>query len=233
MHEERGTPHMDRILYAYDPLCGWCYGFIPVMRAVADAHPDVPIDVRMGGLVTGERIAPYSAARPYIMQASKRMTDVTGRPLAPAFFDEILTRDDIVSNSQQPCAAVLHVREATRKADPLGRQALAYAHALQEAHFEDAMDVNDPATHRAVMERVGLDLDVPDISRDASIMDDMEREFAAARALGISSYPTVLVSADKRLSPVPLSYDPDTFLQALRQPAQDLRYGMPAGSPDL
>ena len=230
---------MDRILYAYDPLCGWGYGFIPVMRAVAEAHPHVPIDVRMGGLVTGERVAPYSAAAGYIQQAARRMADVTGRPLSPAFFDQILTRDDIVSNSNQPCAAVLHVRETSReRGDPLGRQALAYAHALQEAHFEDAMDVNDPATHRTVMERVGLDMDVPDISRDPQtgdgpMMEAVEREFATVRALGISSYPTVLVAADKRLSPVPLSYDPDEFLAALATPAQDLRYGLPAGSPDI
>ena len=226
---------MDRILYAYDPLCGWCYGFIPVMRAVAEARPDVPIDVRMGGLVTGERVAPYSAAAGYIRQAARRMADVTGRPLSQSFFDEILTRDDIISNSNQPCAAVLHVRE---HGDPLGRQALAYAHALQEAHFENAMDVNDPATHRTVMERVGLDLEVPDISRDHStgqgpMMDAVEREFATARALGITSYPTVLVAADKRLSPVPLSYDPDEFVASLDTPAQDLRYGLPAGSPDI
>ena len=221
---------MDRILYAYDPLCGWCYGFIPVMRAVAEAHPHVPIDVRMGGLVTGERIGPYSDAAGYIRGAAERMAEVTGRPLSQAFFERILTRDDIVSNSAQPCAAVLRVRE---RGDALGRQALAYAHALQEAHFEDAMDVNDPATHRAAMERIGLDMEVPDISRDGPLMDDVEREFATSRALGISSYPTVLVAADKRLSQVPLSYDPDEFLAALSTPAQDLRYGMPAGSPDL
>ena len=218
---------IERIIYAYDPLCGWCYGFIPVMRAVAEAHPVTPIDVRMGGLVTGERVAPYSAARPYIVQAAARMGDVTGRPLSDAFFEEILTRDDIVSNSAQPCAAVLAVREG---GDPLGRQALAYAHALQEAHFEEAMDVNDPATHAHVAARVGVE--APTVPDYQGAQDAVAAEFAAARALGISSYPTVLKMADKRLSMVPLDYDPAKFLDELATPAQDLRYGMPAGSPD-
>ena len=218
---------IERILYAYDPLCGWCYGFIPVMRAVAEAHPETPIDVRMGGLVTGERVATYSAARSYIEQAAARMGQVTGRPLSQAFFDRILTRDDIMSNSAQPCAAVLAVREA---GDPLGRQTLAYAHALQEAHFEEAMDVNDPATHRKVAERVGVE--APEVPDYEEAQEAVEAEFATSRALGISSYPTVLKMADKRLSTVPLDYDPDRFLDELATPAQDLRYGMAAGSPD-
>ena len=219
---------IERILYGYDPLCGWCYGFIPVMRAVAEAYPDTPIDVRMGGLVTGERVAPYSAARDYIMGASKRMADATGRPLSQAFFDDILTRDDILSNSAQPCAAVLEVRENAD--DPLGRKALAYAHALQEAHFEEAMDVNDPATHAHVAGKVGVE--TPDVPDYEAARDVVAAEFAAARALGISSYPTVLRMADKRLAMVPLDYDPQRFLDELATPAQDLRYGMAAGSPD-
>ena len=220
---------IERIIYAYDPLCGWCYGFIPVMRAVAEAHPQVPIDVRMGGLVTGERVAPYSAARGYIVQAAARMGQVTGRPLSDAFFEKILTRDDIISNSAQPCSVVMQVREGSD--DPLGRKTLAYAHALQEAHFENAMDINDVATHHAVAERVGVAMDLVMPSREDA-QGQMEQEFAAARALGLNSYPTVLKMADKRLSVVPLDYDPAKFLDELATPAQDLRYGMAAGSPD-
>ena len=225
---------MDRIIYAYDPLCGWCYGFIPVMRAVAEAHPDVPIDVRMGGLVTGERVAPYSQAKPYIEGASARMAAVTGRPLAPAFFSDVLTRDDIISNSAQPCAMVLRVRDAAKEKgsdDASGRTVLAYAHTLQELHFEEAMDVNDDATHAEAMRRVGVEADASVPARDEA-EELVAQEFATARALGISSYPTVLKMADKRLATVPLDYDPDTFLQNLGRPAQDLRFGMPAGSPD-
>ena len=217
----------ERILYAYDPLCGWCYGFIPVMRAVRDAYPDTPIDVRMGGLVTGDRVSPYSDARAYIEDAAKRMGEVTGRPLSRRFFDELLSRADVISNSAQPCAAVLHVREQAPDLE------LEFAHALQEAHFEEAMSYDDAATYRTVMDRLGIDAPDPDIATDGEGVRAAEQEFADTRALGIGSYPTVLVVRDKRLAPVPLTYDPKEFLGALAKPAQDLRYGLPAGSPDV
>ena len=92
------------------------------------------------------------------------------------------------------------------------------------------MDVNDPATHAEVAERVGVE--APDVPDYEAAQEAVAGEFAAARALGLSSYPTVLKMADKRLSVVPLDYDPGKFLDELATPAQDLRFGMAAGSPD-
>lgn len=37
--------HDERLIYGFDPLCGWCFAFRPTMHAIREAHPDVPIDV--------------------------------------------------------------------------------------------------------------------------------------------------------------------------------------------
>ena len=69
------------LVYAFDPLCGWCYGFGGALRALRGARPDLRIALRMGGLVTGDRIGLYSAAAEYIRTASARLTAVTGAAL--------------------------------------------------------------------------------------------------------------------------------------------------------
>ena len=215
---------MERLLYAWDPLCGWCYGFIPVLRALAERRPDLPVDLRMGGLVTGERVGPYRRQADYIRGASERMREVTGRAPSQPFFDGPLA-SDTVSNSARPCAVTLRVREAAPE------HVVAYAHALQEGHFEDGLDLNEADTHRLAMEKAGIDADpsVPSLEEAEALVAD---EFAAVRGLGVTSYPTVLRATDGRLQPVPLSYDVETFMAGLERPPQDLRYGLPAGSPD-
>ena len=36
---------MARLTYVYDPLCGWCFGFVPTLRQFAKANPAIEIDV--------------------------------------------------------------------------------------------------------------------------------------------------------------------------------------------
>ena len=49
MHAQR------HLLYVADPLCSWCYGFAPVIGAIADRYgAEAPVRVVMGGLRPGE-----------------------------------------------------------------------------------------------------------------------------------------------------------------------------------
>ncbi|MEL6751004.1 MAG: DsbA family protein [Pseudomonadota bacterium] len=215
----------DRLIYAFDPLCGWCYGFAPVLDAVHDAHPDLPIDVCMGGLVTGERVGPYSAMRDYIKGASARMAKVTGRRLEPAFFNRLLADDSVVSSSVPPCIVTAHAREAAPDTVAL----LSFMRELQNAHFQRGADYNDPQTYRDVLDAAGIAMDVPALDSTANV-EAIAQEFANTRALGINSYPSVLAQGPlNQLRPLAVEYDPDTFLARLSEsPADTLRYAMPA-----
>ncbi len=198
------TPHL---IYGFDPLCGWCYGLIPAMRRLREARPDLPVDLVCGGLVTGERVGPYRAMAGYVREASARMTATTGQPLSEAFFALIEGPDSPEhSGSAVPTRPILAIRER-------GDDALAYAHALQEAHFGDGLDLNAPDTHRAVAAR--LDIVAPPLEDLDSIDEhdpEIAAEFARARVLGIRSFPTLLAVIDGTPRPVPLDYAPDALV---------------------
>ena len=56
--------------YVYDALCGWCYGFSPVMQNVAAKYDDrLNFEVISGGMVTGPRVGPIGQVAPYIKSA--------------------------------------------------------------------------------------------------------------------------------------------------------------------
>ena len=208
------TPaHGPSLIYGFDPLCGWCYGLIPALRLLRETRPDIDVELVCGGLVTGDRVGPYRAMAGYVRQASAHMTAVTGQPLSDAFFALIEGPDSPErSNSAVPTKAILAVRER-------GGDALDYAHALQEAHFAQGLDLNAPATHRRVAARLGIEPPPLDGLADVDEDDpDVAAEFARARALGIARFPTLLAigaAGDVSPRPVPIDYAPKAFVAAI------------------
>lgn len=48
-----------KIIYLYAALCGWCYGFSPVLHQFQEKYKgDVTIEVISGGMITGKKIGP-------------------------------------------------------------------------------------------------------------------------------------------------------------------------------
>ena len=173
-----------RLLYGFDPLCGWCFGFVPAMRAFCAAHPDVPVELILGGLVTGARVGPYAEMVPYIRGASERLEAVTGRRPSDAFFERI-GRSDTVGSSMEPSIVIQDVLDHEG-----GDAGLAFAHEVIEAHFGEGADLNDRSLHERLYAAHGIERPVPPF--DAVHRERMDRRFEGARALGIDSFPTVI-----------------------------------------
>jgi putative protein-disulfide isomerase len=192
------------IVYGFDPMCGWCYGFIPALEHLVAARPDLRVSLAMGGLVTGERVRPYGLMKSYIANAVVQLEAVTGRRPSERFFARILD-GDATASSIPPCAAILQV---TARAPA---RALAFAHAVQTEHFRDGRDMNDPAVYPAIAANLGIavafDIPVPDAMPPA-----VAAAFDAGRALGIRSFPTILVPSGGRLISLPTEYRPNAFL---------------------
>ena len=185
------------LIYGFDPLCGWCYGAVPAVRAARAALPDLPVRLVMSGLVTGARAGPYAEMEGYIRAASARLRAVTGRAPSEAFFDLIRT-PGVVGSSAEPCVAIDAVRREAPEA------ALDYAHAVIESHFEAGADIMRRTAHEALLARMGLDVALPDLSDPACV----EAAFAEGRALGIASFPTLALVREGRAEAAPDPYRP-------------------------
>ena len=179
------------LIYGFDPLCGWCYGFVPAMRAVRAAFPDLSVRLTLPGLVTGGRVGPYGEMEGYIRDASKRLEAVTGRAPSEAFFRTI-ARPGVLGRSGPPCLVL-----AAARAHDAGK-ALGLAHMVIEAHFADGADLNDPAIYPPLLSRAGIEIDLPDLEGDADPL------WAAERRFGIASFPTVQLGGRA----LPTEYDP-------------------------
>lgn len=187
-----------RLVYGFDALCGWCFGFVPAMRAVREAHPDLPVVLAMPGLVTGARIGPYAEMETYIRGASQRLLSVTGRAPSAAFYD-LIRAPGVRGDSGPPAAAIAKVAGVSPD------RALEFAHAVIEAHFLDGADLNRPGVYRRLAEGLGL-------GRMAFDPDDagtIARVQADGRRHGITSFPTLVMEVRDMREVMPSVYRPD------------------------
>ena len=192
------------LIYGFDPLCGWCYGAVPMMRDLRRRRPGLPVRLVMAGLVTGGRIGPYAEMEGYIRGASERLEAVTGRRPSGAFFD-LIRRPGVLGDSGPPAVAI----DAVRRTSP--EAALAFAHDLIEAHFERGMDLNDRAAYAPLVKEHAPGLNLPDLHDPALV----EAAFAEGRRLGIASFPSLILLEGDRIRRLPSVYDADALISAI------------------
>ncbi len=139
---------MSTLHYIYDPLCGWCYGAAPLVKA---AREILTVQAHGGGMMTGanrQRVTPQ--LRAYVKQHDARIAQLTGQPFAPAYVDGLLQANDVSFDSEPPTAAILAAEAvAGRGLDMLAQ--------LQIAHYVEGRRIADPDTLSAIAAELGLD----------------------------------------------------------------------------
>lgn len=72
-------------IYLADIFCPWCYGFGPVMKRLASEHPELPIKVVGGNLISRPMtLAEDLAANPGLVDFWRSVEKTVGRPLTGA-----------------------------------------------------------------------------------------------------------------------------------------------------
>ncbi|RIV25136.1 DsbA family protein [Fibrisoma montanum] len=198
------TTQKPRIIYIYDALCGWCYGFSPVIRRFYDTYADTfDFDVLSGGMMTGPRVQPIGVSMSYIEQAYKVVEEHTGVQFGEAYLDKILKPGTYLSDSEKPGMAM-----TLFKALQTGRQ-LEFAGTLQKALYYDGIDLNVDANYGPLVEPFGVDPDefTAHIA-DQAIKEQTWAEFNVVAQYGINGFPSVIVDAGNKLYLIARGYVP-------------------------
>lgn len=193
-----------KLVYAYDALCGWCYGFSPVIEAFHQKYHteyDV-IEVLSGGMITGDRVGPIGEVAAYIKDAFKTVEDRCGVKFGEAFLKDILEEGSAIFTSI-PAAISLSI---VKKEKP--ELALSFAAALQKAVYFDGIK---PAEHQAYAElaatpKFGFDketfLHQMDLAENRQLAEDDFKE--CYQVYGVNGFPTVFLIDEEKMSGVQL-----------------------------
>ncbi|WP_423148284.1 DsbA family protein [Rubrolithibacter danxiaensis] len=177
-----------KVIYVYDALCGWCYGFSPVIKAVYEKYSaQTDFEVISGGMITGERTGPIGVVAPYIKTAYRTVEETSGTTFGEAFL-KVLERGELILDSEKPSIA-LSVFKSTHP-----EKAVLFAHALQNEFYFNGRDLNEEELYRYIAVNFGLDPDEFIYKMQLEqFKQDAYYDFALARQLEVNGYPSVLI----------------------------------------
>lgn len=196
--------------YFYDALCGWCYGFSPVILRIQEQWANrLAVQVYSGGMIQGDRIGPLAEVAPYIRSAYKEVEARTGVQFGVAFIDQ-LEEGAMVMDSLPP-AQSLAVMKRLRP-----ERQLAYASALQKGiyfhgHSPRASSWQIDAAVELGANRVAFAqaLHHPDSVQHA------EEDFRQSGRFGIQGFPSLVLQTPDEYFLIARGYRPYEELNAV------------------
>lgn len=184
-----------RILYFYDALCGWCYGFSPtIQQFVLDHLDDFEVEVISGGMVTGDRIVPIGDMAPYISSAFKTVEDRTGVKFGDKFINKTLAEGTAIFSSLPPAYALSAFKSL------LPQTQLEYAAGIQKLIYFDGIHPEHSDEYVTLAKQLGADSSEMLVRMDAEeYQQQAKSEFQYAQQLGITGFPTTVLEKDEKL----------------------------------
>lgn len=196
-----------RLIYVMDPMCSWCWGFAPVVQALADqaAEAGVPLHIVAGGL-RSERAALEPAARVRILSHWQAVNASTGQLFE--FHDAL--PEGFVYDTEPACRALVTARQLDEQS------VIPLAHLIQQAFYVGARDVTRAAVLVELAELAGIPrIEFAEAFDSNAMRIATEADVNWARDLGISGFPTLLAERNGQLALVTNGYQPLDTLAAL------------------
>jgi putative protein-disulfide isomerase len=175
-------PHL---VYFADPMCSWCWGFAPVIEAVARAYgARLPVRVVMGGLRPGTTAPMTDKARAEIRHHWDAVAQASGQ----AFDYKILAREDFIYDTDPAARAVV----LARRVEPA--VALALLGRLQRAFYAEGRDVTSPPVLADLAAALGFDRAAFEAGLgEPALKEETVRDYAVSQRAGITGFPTLII----------------------------------------
>jgi putative protein-disulfide isomerase len=185
------------LIYFADPLCSWCYGFGPELARLLERHPDIRMDVVMGGLRPGNRDVMSPAFKDMLREHWQHVAEASGLPFSHAIFE----RSDFIYDTEPPCRAVV----TARNLDPA--KAYGYLRAVHSAFYRDGRDATRALVLADIAAESGYDrAEFLGNLESEEMREATRRDFAAAQSMGVAGFPTLAVGYGPQLYLVTSGY---------------------------
>ena len=187
----------NKLIYVGDPMCSWCYGFGPELTEVVETHEgQLEVELVMGGL------RPYNKEtmtdlKSFLTHHWEDVHKASGQPFSYGILDET----ELAYDTEPPCRASVVVRALAPEKE------LAFFKSAQTAFYKDNKDMNKSTSYHAMLKALELDTAAFDKLFDSNeYKTKVKKDFERAKLLGVSSFPTLLVEIDGKVTKVARGY---------------------------
>lgn len=179
------------LIYCYDAYCGWCYGFSPVIKQVANEYKDkFHTEVLSGGMIMPDQATHIGATAGYIKGAYGRVEELTGIKFGADYLWHINNPDqsDWFPSSEKPAIAMCIFKEIYPD------QQVDFAADLQYALHYEGRDLTDNEAYRHLLEKYEIDADLFYEKLKSEIYKEKAYyEFQLCKQLQVTGFPQVLM----------------------------------------
>lgn len=177
-----------KVLYIYDPMCGWCYGFSNVIDLIKTKYSTYfNFEIYSGGMIIGNSVKPAYEMSSYILNAYKRVEYMTGVKFGEKYLD-IFKEGSYILNSETACIALTAIKEIKPEL------AFEFAKEIQYAHFFEGQSLNAFITFENIANKLGVNLiDFNNIWTNKFVSNKTYEEFDFVKKLGVQGFPALLL----------------------------------------
>lgn len=179
------------LIYCYDAYCGWCYGFSPVIKQIAEDYQlKLHTEVLSGGMVLPEEPVHISATAGYIKDAYKRVEELTGIQFGEDYLWHINNpgESDWFPSSEKPAIAMSIFKEIYPDMQ------VQFAADLQYGLHYEGRDLTDNEAYRHLLEKYKMDADdFYNKLKSEPYKEKAYYEFQLCKQLQVTGFPQVLM----------------------------------------
>lgn len=187
---------MAKLIYVYDPMCSWCWGFSETWLKLQAAIGDkLAIEYKVGGLAPDSDEPMRKEMQQFLQQTWQRIEQQLGTPFNHEFWHTAQPR----RSTYPACRAVLVARQQNKEQEML--------YAIQKAYYLDAQNPSDISTLASLAEQIGLEKNafLKEIESE-KINSLLMEEINQARSLPIQGFPSLVLENKGLYAAVPVNY---------------------------
>lgn len=178
------------LYYVTDPLCIWCYGFVPEFALFKSKLPNEIKTVTInGGLFPAEKARPSDKEfQDYLKTAATRVTSTTNQMFTDKFWQRLASPSFMYDT--EPAALASYV-----VGHLVGEQSvLPFIELLQKRVFIDGYDPTDINDLTRVSNEMNVNEERFKIAfNDEQFLYELRQQYQFAKALGAQSYPSLIL----------------------------------------
>lgn len=183
------------VIYCYDAYCGWCYGFSPVIKKIAEVYKDeFDIEVLSGGMIITDKPKHIGITAGYIQKAYKNVEELTGIEFGQDYLWHINNPDesDWYPSSEKPAIALCVFKEYYPDLQ------VAFVSDLQYSLHYEGRDLCDDEAYLHLLQQYEIPVDeFYEKLRDPIYKEKAYYEFALCKQLQVTGFPTLLLQVSE------------------------------------
>jgi len=179
------------VIYGYDALCGWCYGFSNDLKIAIDSlEAKVNFKLINGGIFSGDRGLEMRYISKHIKQNAPNVTRLSGVEFGGEF-KKLLEIDHFLYDSKKASIAVLILREMKPE------KVFEFASAIQKEFFYYGKNIQKDEVYLNLIEAYNIDKkEFLNRLNSKLYAVKIEKEFLEASKLGFSGYPASVIKVN-------------------------------------